>query len=190
MKDILKTMLVLSIIALVAGGLLGIVNHFTQIDEDEALAAKIEKTGIYSGDAPLVCLAPEVCETYDEYEDGAIINVFVGGNSYIIHSVGYNGYGGNIELLINITDNEIVKYVVYKAEETPGLGTKAFADAFASQFYNKDIRDIQSFVVIKRATTADNEITAVTGATKSSNGVANSVNAAIAWYIGYTEVTE
>lgn len=184
MKDILKTVLVLSIIALVAGGLLGIINHFTQIDESEALARKIDSTGIYTGEDPLVKLSTQAEGISQGYTNGSLKNVFQGGDQYIIHCGGEGGYGGVVELLVNIEDNKIKKIVSYSAEETPGLGTKAFKDDYLSQYYDKDLVSIQSFVLTKKTPESD-EIVAVTGASKSSGAVVNAVNVAVTWYLSY-----
>ena len=55
--DILKTVAVLSIIAIIAGALLGVVNYFTQVDEMELLTKKISDSGIYQGDGDLSPIA-------------------------------------------------------------------------------------------------------------------------------------
>lgn len=186
MKDILKTVLVLSIIALIAGGLLGLINHFTQIDQEAALAGKIEKTGIYTGSDPLVKLALGGDGVSQGYINGELKNVFQGGEQYIIHCCGEGGYGGNIELLVNIENNLIKKIAIYAAEETPGLGTKAYTDSYLGQFYNKDLIEIQKFALTKNINPQTKEIKAVTGASKSSGAVVNAVNVAITWYLNHT----
>ncbi|NCA67527.1 MAG: FMN-binding protein [Clostridia bacterium] len=190
MKDIIKTILVLSIIALIAGGMLGIVSHFTQIDENAALAAKIEKTGIYTGTTPLERLSVGGDGFSQSYTKGFLKNVFLGDNQYIIHCSGEEAYGGSIELLVKIQDKKITKIAVYYSEETPGVGTKAFADAYLSQFYNKDLTDIQKYIISKKSL-EDKEIVAISGATKSSKGVLNAVNVAVDWYLSHVaEVAE
>ncbi len=181
-KDIMRTVIVLSIIALISGGLLGIVDSFTQIDENEMLARKIASTGIYTGEDDLIKLSLSDGGISQGYPDGELRNVFKGGEQYIIHAAGMGGYGGAVELLINIENNTIKKIVKYSAEETPGLGTKAFENSYLTQFYNKDLAEVEAFVRVTTPPADANEIDAVSGATKSSGAVINAVNVAVVWY--------
>ena len=65
----------------------------------------------------------------------------------------------------------------------PGLGSKALEDGYFQQFYNKAITpDFPGFALVKGPAGSPDEVSAVTGASKSSTAVTNAVNAAVKWY--------
>lgn len=183
--EILMTALVLVIIAGVAGALLGLVNHFTEVDEDELLARKA--TAVYDGEL-VKYLAPEgVDAPMEEKDSGEVIGVYVpkegDPDTYVIVARGYGAYKGSLELLVNITKGKIVKIAKYEANETPGLGSKALDDSYFKQFYDRPITvDFKGFDLVKRPAETSSEVSAVTGASKSSTAVTNAVNAAVKWY--------
>ena len=177
-KDILFTTLVLVIIAVIAGGILGVVNHFTQIDEREVLNKKLAE--IYPTDGGF---------TDNLYKDGVtssdprggIIGVYraEGKNAVVFHVLGNGAYKQTIELMILIEDYEIHNIMKYRAEETPGLGAEAFKEKHYKQYLNKDIREMQ--FVIKKG--GKGNIDAVSGATKTSTAMNNCVSLAVEYYI-------
>ena len=181
--EIFMTALVLVVIAGVAGALLGLVNHFTEVDEEELLARKA--SAVYDGelvryDPGNTIMAPV------SYQGGDILGVYVPKNSaanvYVLIAEGSGAYKGTLRLLVNITDGRIKKIAVYEANETPGLGSKALDEKFFEQYYGKKITaDFAGFGLVKGQAGAD-EVSAVTGASKSSTAVTNAVNAAVKWY--------
>lgn len=182
--EILMTALVLIVIAGIAGALLGLVNHFTEVDEDELIARKA--TAVYDGD--LVKYTSQAgFDSPIEGDSGEVLGVYVpkdgSKNVYVIVARGIGAYKGSLELLINITGGKIVKIASYEANETPGLGSKALDDGYFRQFYNKPITpESRAFELVKRPAEGRDEVTAVTGASKSSTAVTNAVNAAVKWY--------
>ena len=74
---------------------------------------------------------------------GEVLGVYVpkaeGKNTYVIVARGVGAYKGSLELLVNITNGEIVKIASYEANETPGLGSKALKEEYFEQFYKKKI---------------------------------------------------
>ena len=182
--EILMTALVLVVIAGIAGALLGLVNHFTEVDEDELIARKA--TAVYDGDL-MKYTSLSGFDAPIEGENGEVLGVYVPTdgteNVYVIVARGIGAYKGSLELLINITGGKIVKIASYEANETPGLGSKALDEGYFRQFYNKPITpDSHGFELVKRPAEERDEVTAVTGASKSSTAVTNAVNAAVKWY--------
>ncbi|MDD2371413.1 MAG: FMN-binding protein [Firmicutes bacterium] len=94
-------------------------------------------------------------------KDGEII-----GYLYLTYTTGYSS---DVISLIGIdkTDAKIVKVIVTKQSETPGLGTLSTQPKFLDQFMDK--------VTNEELKTKDN-ITAITGATITSKAVVDSVN--------------
>lgn len=76
-------------------------------------------------------------------------------------------------------DGTVNGYSITSIAETPGLGMKAQEEAFYSQFEGKNV---DSFVVVKAAPAADNEIESISGSTITSKAMANGVNACIAYF--------
>ena len=77
-------------------------------------------------------------------------------------------------------DGKITGVEIGNHSETPGLGSKATEPMFKNQYVDKDV--LNSLLVVKGSTNNDNEISAISGATITSNGVTNGVNAAMKIY--------
>ncbi|MGI6113089.1 MAG: RnfABCDGE type electron transport complex subunit G [Mahellales bacterium] len=87
------------------------------------------------------------------------------------------GYGGDIEVVVGIKeDGEICGIQIGNHSETPGLGAKATEPGFTTQFEGKSANE--PLGVSKSSATADNEIQAITGATRTSKAVTDGVNIA------------
>lgn len=183
--DIIKTVVVLVIIAGVAGALLGLVNHFTYMSDDEVMARKA--TAVYNGE--LKAYQSSGMSQQIEYSNGSVLGVYVPSDStpdvYVVRAEGTGAYKGKLQLLVNITGGKIVKIATYDADETPGLGGKALTDSFFKQYYGINLATLDggAFAVVKTSENTDKEIRAITGASKSSTAVTNAVNAATKWYI-------
>lgn len=182
-NDIVKTVLVLALIATVSGILLGTVNYFTEVDENkafnDALGAFYPVSGtltdILDGDTLSNSTEQGMVEKAYLTEDGA----------YIMLVRGMGGFDKDgLEILIAIKDDVIEKIAEYSSSETPGLGSKATESEHLSQYIGVNIAYIDSFIWVKKGTDASaaNVITAVSGASKSSNAVNNAVNLAINFY--------
>lgn len=88
------------------------------------------------------------------------------------------GYGGELNIIVGVLENKTVSGIkLVSHSETAGLGAKAGNEEFSSQFKGKKT-DVP-LTVIKSGTPKDNEISAISGATITSNAVKNGVNAAI-----------
>ena len=85
---------------------------------------------------------------------------------YAVNVITKEGYGGNIEMIVGFDADFHVTGVQYiSMSETPGLGTRAKEEPFASQFNGKPARDFS-------------EIQAMTGATITSKAVNGAINQA------------
>ncbi len=105
---------------------------------------------------------------YEAEKDGQTVAYIIPGEA--------KGYGGPVVVLVAVSKEfEIIDFSVTKANETPGLGTKAFEDEFRSQYWGKSA---DSLIVTKDPKNTEN-IQAITGATISSRAVTNAVKQAV-----------
>lgn len=179
MKDILKLGVTLFAICAVAALVLGVTNNIT--------APVIEERNIQASNEARKTVLPEadefkelegmnsdiVLEVYEGIKDGQVIGYTIKTSS--------KGYGGAIELMVGISkDGKITGVEIGNHSETPGLGSKATEPMFKNQYVDKDVSN--SLLVVKGSANNDNEISAISGATITSNGVTSGVNAAMKIY--------
>ncbi|MDR1966181.1 MAG: RnfABCDGE type electron transport complex subunit G [Synergistaceae bacterium] len=90
------------------------------------------------------------------------------------------GYSGPIEIIAGITKEGRLRAIsILSQSETPGLGAKSAEPDFYEQFED---REAPKLTVVKSASDAPDEIHAISGATITSNGVTDGVNAALAYW--------
>ena len=100
-------------------------------------------------------------EIYTIYSDGAVAG-------YAFLAAG-RGYGGNIDILVGLEDEETVKGVKIIAQsETPGLGSRISELSFTAGFAGVNVND----VILKKD---GGQVDALTGATISSRAVVEAV---------------
>lgn len=140
-------------------------------DSDDKLAAKVAdyadvlKTA--SSDFGKVSIN-EVLEA--KAADGQLLG-------YIISSTSGEGYGGNITISLGVDlSGKVTGLEFTEIDETVGFGASAVEPAFKGQFVDKTV---DAFAWTKGDATADNEIKAISGATKTTKAVTNAVNAAL-----------
>ena len=179
MKDILKLGVTLFAICAVAALVLGVTNNITApVIEDRNIQASNEARKIVLSEADEFkeldgMNSDIVLEVYEGIKDGQVIGYTIKTSS--------KGYGGAIELMVGISkDGKITGVEIGNHSETPGLGSKATEPMFKNQYVDKDV--LNSLLVVKGSTNNDNEISAISGATITSNGVTNGVNAAMKIY--------
>lgn len=176
LKELLKPILVLTLIAAVMAGLLSGTNLLTR-DKIAQLAEQAEKQAVAK-----VIKGDEYTPATLEY-DGKSYDYFVATGSG--KTVGYaftvsqNGYGGAVTSVVGIdTEGKITAVEITDvSNETPGLGQNAKNDDFKSRFAGKE----GALSVVKNNPSED-EIQAVTGATITSTAVTDSVNFALKLY--------
>ena len=98
------------------------------------------------------------------------------------NSIGYalrveaRGYDGMIELMVGVTNEGVVEGIkILSHTETPGLGANAANPSFTDQFKEKH----KLLSVTTSGNPADDEISAITGATITTDAVIDGVNKAI-----------
>ena len=179
MKDILKLGITLFAICAVAALVLGVTNNITApVIEERNIQASNEARKIVLSEADEFkeldgMNSDIVLEVYEGIKDGQVIGYTIKTSS--------KGYGGAIELMVGISkDSKITGVEIGNHSETPGLGSKATEPMFKNQYVDKDVSN--SLLVVKGSANNDNEISAISGATITSNGVTSGVNAAMKIY--------
>ena len=179
MKDILKLGVTLFAICAVAALVLGVTNNITApVIEERNIQASNEARKIVLSEADEFkeldgMNSDIVLEVYEGIKDGQVIGYTIKTSS--------KGYGGAIELMVGISkDGKITGVEIGNHSETPGLGSKATEPMFKNQYVDKDVSN--SLLVVKGSANNDNEISAISGATITSNGVTSGVNAAMKIY--------
>lgn len=117
----------------------------------------------------------------DEIEDAQVAKDASGNTiGYVITVTAKDASQSTITFSVGIrNDGTVNGYSITSIAETPGLGMKAQEEDFYSQFEGKNV---DSFVVVKSASTADNEIESISGSTITSKAMANGVNACIVYF--------
>lgn len=177
-KEILKITAILSLIALIAGGLLGLVYAFCKVDDSEILAKKMSVA--YESEISSD-LSANFERVGDSFENGTVKGVYRpldGSNVQIYYTAGYGAYKGTIELLVVIKDDVIDKILTFSSSETPGLGSKATEDTFYSNFVGVNAATTDTFAVVKEGGTVQE----IASATYSSRAVTRAINCVIEFY--------
>ena len=95
-------------------------------------------------------------------------------------SVSTKGYGGQIGFVVGITKDGTVKAInILNHSETPGLGAKSTEPEFSGQFADKSSFPLK---VVKGGASNPDEISAISGATITSNAVISGVNGAVDYW--------
>ncbi len=96
---------------------------------------------------------------------------------YVVKATSPNGYGGDLCVIVGIDrDGKVTKAIISSPfAETAGLGAKAKDADFIDQFKGKS----GELNVVKREANGENEISAISSATITSNAVTDCVNAAL-----------
>ena len=167
-----KMVLTLTVICVAIAALLAVVNAMTK----DVIAENAEK----KRSEAILAIFPEGDNVQAVPEKAALYYVFAG-----VEPVGFcanvapNGYGGAIQMMVGMNADGTVRGVrIVEMSETSGVGSKAGAADFLSQFYEKS----GVFAV------GDN-IDGIAGATISSKAVTEGVNMALA-LAGFVTVDE
>ncbi|MGL4345882.1 MAG: RnfABCDGE type electron transport complex subunit G [Cellulosilyticaceae bacterium] len=176
MKETMKLGGILFCITAVCAGLLGYINSIT--------APIIEVQKETTKQAAMKSVMPEA-DTFTQSQEDAenIQEIYIGSQNgqYIgaVAKVMPNGYGGGIELLVGVDkEGQITAVQMLSHAETPGLGANAKNPDFLGQYQNK----VAPLTVVK-GSASDSEISAITGATITSDAVTTGVNEAAAYIV-------
>ena len=186
MKNIIKNTFILTVITLVSGFLLGLVYEITK----DPIAVAKERTKVEAYQT--VMKDADAFDTYEKFNSevenisGCSVDeaVVAKANGEIVGAVitttSPEGYGGNIQISVGIANDGAVQGIaILTIAETAGLGMKAKEPEFYNQYTGKLVEE---FVVTKTSANSENEITAISGATITSDAVTNAVNAAITYF--------
>lgn len=190
-NTIIKDTLILTLITLVAGGLLGMVYEVTK--EPIAQQAEKEKQEAYKavfedGDSFEVCVEADDADlaaylTENGFEAQTVNEVMEAKDAsgetigYALNMTTSEGYGGDISFSMGVTlDGTLNGISILDINETAGLGMNATKDEFKGQFAGKQV---DAFEVTKSGAASDNEINAISGATITSKAITGGVNAGL-----------
>jgi len=177
---IFKCVIVLTLIATIAGALLGLVNYFTYVDAD---AVNLEKVAAYYSVS-----ADAVSKSDKSFDNINALYIAKDGDNikgYCFHAVGTGAKDGTMELLVYIgADGKISEIAVYSQGETAGYFDKV-EKANKSKYIGTDLDDVNiAFDKKGKLVSTDDTkyIAAVSSATYTSTGYHNAIAAAAAAY--------
>ena len=194
MNSIVKDTLSITVITLVAGLALGIVQDITagpiaqqqEKAKQEAYQAVFEDADSFEEFLPdetkqavdLVTYLDENgydAQTVDEIMTAKDASGETLGYAFTITSS--EGYGGDIQFAMGVQNDGTLNGIsILSIEETAGLGMKAVTDEFKDQFKDKKV---EKFTYTKNGAAADDEIDAISGATITTNAMTNGINAGL-----------
>ena len=182
-NKIVKDTLALTVITLVSGLLLGLVNDITAgpIASQQAKEKEEAYKAVFADAASFETVTSGEdtdLESYlDEngYKAQNIDEVMLAkddqGNElgYAFTVTTAEGYGGDIQFAMGVQDDGTLNGIsILSISETAGLGMRATTDDFKNQFKDKNV---EKFTYTKTGATSDDEIDALSGATITTNAV-------------------
>ena len=193
-NKIVKDTLALTVITLVSGLLLGLVNDITAgpIASQQAKEKEEAYKAVFADAASFETVTSGEDTDLESYLDE---NGFKAQNIDEVmlakddqgNELGYaftvttsEGYGGDIQFAMGVQDDGTLNGIsILSISETAGLGMRATTDDFKNQFKDKNV---EKFTYTKTGATSDDEIDALSGATITSRAVTGAVNTALGYY--------
>lgn len=193
MNKIVKDTLAITLITLISGLALGLVQDITAVpianqqqkEKEEAYMAVFEDADSFEQAELTEDISAALEADLDENGYGAqnideiMTALDASGNQigYAFTVTTSEGYGGDIQFAMGVKDDGTLNGIsILSISETAGLGMKATTDAFKDQFKEKNV---EKFTYTKNGASADNEIDALSGATITTNAMTNGVNAGL-----------
>ncbi len=194
MNSIVKDTLSITVITLVAGLALGIVQDITagpiaqqqEKAKQEAYQAVFEDADSFEEFLPDETKQAVDLVTYlDEngYDAQTVDEIMIAKDAsgetlgYAFTITSSEGYGGDIQFAMGVQNDGTLNGIsILSIEETAGLGMKADSDEFKDQFKDKKV---EKFTYTKNGAAADDEIDAISGATITTNAMTNGINAGL-----------
>ncbi len=182
MNEMIKMVVVLTVLAALSGGLLAAVRHGTseQIEMQQLQFVKGPAIKEILSGASNDPISDRFTLPVDETEKTFFVGKFDGkANTVAFEGTGRGGYGGDVGLMIgvNLDTDKIVGVAVTTHSETPGLGARAKTDPkFTEQF--------EGLPATETIRIADDggPINALSGATITSRAVVSGVDNALEQY--------
>jgi len=177
MREVIKMVVVLTLLCALSGGLLAAVKKGTE--------ARIIEQRLQHVKGPVLALILKGAENnpiksrFSLKNKDFFIGVFDHKPSVAAFEIFGKGFGGSLGVMVavNVETDKIVGVGVTTHSETPGLGARAKTDPeFVSQFTGMSLLD--PFAVKQDGGRVDS----ITGATISSRGVCGAMNSASALY--------
>lgn len=178
--EVIRVGVILFLITAVSAALLAFVNGKT--------APLIEKNALEKEQTAMRAVMPDASD-FEEIEltdditalgDGAVTKAYAvpnqnGGFDGVCVITETTGYDVGIQTVTGVdSDLKVTGVDIISMNETPGLGAKAAEESFRSQYIGKS-----GEIGVAKSTPSDTEIQAISGATKTSNGVTLGVNTAL-----------
>ncbi len=181
MGEMIKMVVVLTVLSIVSGGSLSWLKDFTEPKIENQVMNLVKGPAIRQmlSEAENDPVEDRFKITDGDVERNVFVGVFGGAADTVVMESSASGYADKIGMVvaINMTDETIRGVAVTTHKETPGLGANAKTDPrFTAQFEGESISD--QFGV----TTAGGQISALSGATITSQAVCVGVNNAVASY--------
>ena len=181
MNEMIKMVVVLTILASVSGGLLAAVRNGTeaQIENQQLKFVKGPAIVMILDGSSNDPIADRFKIMHQNTEKSFFVGRFDGKANVIAFEGAGKGYGGDIGIMvgINIDEDKIIGAAVTTHSETPGLGATAKDDpSFVSQFKNLSITESI------KVTNDGGKINAMSGATITSRAVCAGVTDAMDIY--------
>lgn len=190
-NTIVKDTIAITLITLIAGLALGVVQDITAdpIAKQEAMAKEKAYKAVFADADSFEAVITGEDESLEAFLDengyGAqTINEVMLAKDASGSELGYaftvttsEGYGGDIKFAMGVKDDGTLNGIsILSIGETAGLGMKATTEEFKSQFKDKKV---DKFEYTKTGAEADNQIDALSGATVTTNAMTNGVNAGL-----------
>ena len=181
MREMIKMLLVLTILATLSGGLLAAIRDNTKDRMENQVLEFVKGPAVRS---ILEGATNDPITDRFKLKDGDVEHTFFVGvmdgesRAVTIEAFG-KGYGGDVGLMVGIDtkDNKIVGVGVTTHAETPGMGAKAQTDpSFAAQFRELALDEEVN------VTSDGGSINAISGATITSRAVCSATNDALKLY--------
>jgi electron transport complex protein RnfG len=178
MREMIKMIIVLTILATLSGGLLAAIRDNTQERIENQVLEFVKGPAIRSilEEATNDPIVDRFQLKVDDVEHTFFVGVFEGEPRAVTFETSGKGYGGDVGLMvgIDVTNNQIVGVGVTTHAETPGMGAKAQTDpSFVAQF-----RELPLDQPVN-VTTDGGNINAISGATITSRAVTSATNDAL-----------
>lgn len=181
MGEMIKMVVVLTVLSVVSGGSLAWLKDFTEPKIENQVMNLVKGPAIRQ---MLSDAENDPVEDRFKIQDGdvertAFVGVFDGTANTVVLESEANGFADKVGLVVafNMSDDTLRGVAVTTSKETPGLGARAKDDpSFAAQF--KGLGISKPFGVTKDG----GQISALSGATITSRGVCAGVNKAVKTY--------
>ncbi|MBR0317486.1 MAG: RnfABCDGE type electron transport complex subunit G [Synergistaceae bacterium] len=170
----------------VTGVILGFVQYGTQdaIKRVELEAQNVAFRAVMPNAKNFEEIVPEADDFVAEVRRGDDAEGLVGW----CFTVNSKGYGGIVNFIVGVMKDGSVKAInILNHSETPGLGAKSTEPEFYEQFNDKSSLPLK---VVKGTASNPDEISAISGATITSNAVTDGVNGAVNYWNKYLKGAE